>query len=52
MDQYLTPKDVARIYSISEQTVKNWLRSGKLPGFKVGKVWRISHDDLIKLHEK
>ncbi len=43
---YLTVADVARQLQISEDTVRRWLKSGKLPALKIGKEWRIDPDDL------
>ncbi|MDE6593069.1 MAG: helix-turn-helix domain-containing protein [Oscillospiraceae bacterium] len=40
----LTPYDVADELCVSLTTVYNLLREGKLPGFKVGRVWRIPRD--------
>jgi excisionase family DNA binding protein len=31
---------------VSERTVYEWLRDGKLPGRKIGKVWRMSADAI------
>jgi len=42
----LTPTDVANCLQVNERTVTLWLRKGHLRGFKVGKEWRISPDDL------
>ena len=42
----LTPTDVANRLQVNERTVTLWLRKGHLRGFKVGKEWRISPDDL------
>ncbi len=42
----LTPTDVGNRLQINERTVTLWLRNGHLRGFKVGKEWRISPDDL------
>lgn len=42
----LTVKDVARELHVHEETVKDWLRSGKLPGFKVGRDWRVRRESL------
>lgn len=46
---YLTPYEASYELDISLTTVYNLLRSKKLPGFKVGKVWRIPRDALEKL---
>ncbi len=42
----LTPTDVAKRLQVTERTVTMWLRKGHLRGFKIGKEWRISSDDL------
>ena len=42
----LTPTDVGNRLQINERTVTLWLRKGHLRGFKLGKEWRISPDDL------
>ncbi len=43
---YLTVTDVAKQLQVSEDTVRRWLKSGKLVGLKFGKDWRIDPDDL------
>ncbi len=45
-EKLLTPTDVANSLQVNERTVTLWLRKGHLRGFKVGKEWRISPDDL------
>ena len=42
----LTPSNVADRLQVNERTVTLWLRKGHLRGFKLGKEWRISPDDL------
>jgi len=42
----LTPTDVANSLQVNERTVTQWLRKGHLRGFKIGKEWRVSPDDL------
>lgn len=46
MEKLLTPKDAAKILSLSPVTIKKWLWQGKLKGIKVGSVWRIKESDL------
>jgi len=43
---YLTPKDLAQRYQISERQVTHLARIGYLPGFKIGKLWRFKEEDL------
>ncbi len=45
-DRLLTPEEVADRLHISRLTVGNWLRSGKLKGIKVGRLWRVRESDL------
>ncbi len=42
----LTPTDVANRLQMNERTVTVWLRKGHLRGFKIGKEWRVSVEDL------
>lgn len=48
-NDYLTPYDVADELCVSLTTVYNLLREGKLPGFKVGRIWRIPKDALERV---
>ena len=45
-EKLLKPTDVAERLQVNERTVTLWLRKGHLRGFKLGKEWRISPDDL------
>ena len=50
MSPYLTPKELAFEYDVSETTVIRWCRTGYLPSIKVGGRWRIDPDvDLESL---
>ena len=37
----LSPQQVAQRLGVTQRTVYNWLRSGKLRGKKFGGVWRV-----------
>ena len=45
--ELLTPEEAARYLRVNPQTVYRLLRSGALPGFKVGRQWRIREADLV-----
>jgi excisionase family DNA binding protein len=45
-ERYLTPEDIADRLHVSPITVGKWLRSGKLKGFKAGRLWRVRENDL------
>ena len=42
----LTVPQAAEQLQVSERTVYEWLRDGKLPGRKIGKMWRLSADAI------
>ena len=42
----LSCTEVARRLDLDKATVRQWLREGKLPGFKVGTGWLIREEDL------
>jgi excisionase family DNA binding protein len=44
--QVLTPEQVAEELQVSVRTVMSFLRSGRLKGFRVGRLWRIKASDL------
>ena len=49
MERYLSTKDVAKIFKITEVTVRRWINRGWLPAIKIGKMYRIKNKDLDKL---
>jgi len=46
LGQILTVPQAAARLQVSERTIYEWLREGKLPGRKIGKVWRLSAEVL------
>ena len=51
MNEYLTIKEVTEILKVSRTTVYNWMTSGRLKFFKIGKLVRIKKEDLKKFIE-
>ena len=48
-DVWLTVKDVARHFQVTDRTVRNWLRAGLLVGSKLGsRVVRIDPADVLR----
>jgi excisionase family DNA binding protein len=45
-ERYLTPREVAEIYQVKITTVRAWLKSGKLKGFRIGGMWRIPASEM------
>ncbi len=50
--QLLTAAQVAEQLQLHERTVTSWLRQGYLRGFKLGKEWRVSREDLRSFIER
>ena len=46
MEKYYSVEDVAEILGFKEKTVREWLRTGKLKGKKIGRLWRVKESDL------
>ena len=47
---FLTVKQVSQLLSVSNQTVRNWIKVGILPAKRINaRVFRIEPDDVQKL---
>ena len=42
--QIMTTKEIAKYLGVHEMTVYRWLKTGILPGFKIGGRWRSKKD--------
>lgn len=45
-EQLMTPDEVAERLSISAQTVRGYIRTGRIRAIKVGRLWRVRDSDL------
>jgi excisionase family DNA binding protein len=48
MEEFYTVKELSSKLKVSELTIRRYLESGKITGFKVGKVWRVSQLSIDK----
>lgn len=48
----MTIAQVAEYLQLSEMTTYKLVQEGKLPGFKIGRHWRIKRDDLDEFIER
>ncbi len=46
MKKHYSIKDLARFLSISERTIHRALKSKRLVGSRIGKLWRFTEEDL------
>jgi excisionase family DNA binding protein len=44
-------EEVTAILKVTQRTLYNYIKSGALKAIKVGKYWRIKHQDLMKFIE-
>lgn len=47
-----TPQEAADLLMVTLNTVRKWLRTGELEGFKIGKFWRIRRTALESFIKK
>ena len=45
-DTLMDIKQVASYLQINEATAYNWAQKGKLPGIKIGRIWRFRREDI------
>ena len=43
---YYTVKDLVKNLELSDVTIRNYLRDGKLEGYKPAKLWYVSKENL------
>lgn len=50
-EKYYSPNDIAKKFNIKADTIRKWIKQGKLRAIKLGDIWRISEtalQDFIK----
>ncbi len=50
-DGYYTVKDIADLTGKHHRTIREWIRSGKMTGKKIGREWIVSGKDLRLYYE-
>ena len=53
-EKFYTPEEIAGKFKVNVATVWEWIRKGKLGAVKVGRLYRVSEDqlnDFIKVNE-
>lgn len=46
-ERLISPEEAAKILGLHINTVRLWLRTGKIQGKKFGKVWRIKESEIM-----
>ena len=47
-DKIYGARDLAQFFGVTEKTIWEWCKKGKLPAFKIGKEWKVRVADLNK----
>jgi excisionase family DNA binding protein len=47
-EKVYSPEAAAEALGVKPETIRQWLRSRKLGGVKVGRLWRVRESDLQK----
>lgn len=50
-EKWVNLADVAEHLSVSQDTIRNWLKSGKIPTYKAGKQYKFRRSEIDKLLE-
>ncbi|GGM36033.1 DNA-binding protein [Paraliobacillus quinghaiensis] len=50
--EIMTITQVAEYLQLSEMTTYKLVQEGKIPGFKIGRHWRVKRDDLDEFIER
>lgn len=50
-EEIYTPIEIAEKLKISKEAVYAYIKSGKLPAYRIGKFWRVKGKDMNKFVE-
>jgi excisionase family DNA binding protein len=50
-NKLLTVEEVSKIIQIHPMTIRLWLREGRIKGTRLGRVWRISEEQLEEIRK-
>lgn len=45
-ERLMTPEQAADYLAVAPKTMRDWLRTGRIRGVKVGRLWRVRLSDL------
>jgi len=43
-----TTEQLAKMFQVDQETIRNYIRGGRLGAFKSGRGWLVTEDDLTK----
>jgi excisionase family DNA binding protein len=45
-EKLVSVEDVAEYIGVKRDTVRNWIRQGLIPGYKIGKLWKLKMPEV------
>lgn len=45
-ERFYTVKELSEYFRVSERTVRNWIKDGSIESYKVGRMTRVSEEQL------
>jgi putative molybdopterin biosynthesis protein len=51
-DEFLTVEEIAKRMKVKPFTVRDWIRKGELPAYKVGRTLRVRTEDFTEFLKK
>lgn len=51
-DTIYDSRKLAKFFGVTRKTVQEWCKRGKLPGFKIGREWKVRLADLQKMIDR
>jgi excisionase family DNA binding protein len=49
LNRVLSPRQVSKILGFGSLTITRWCREGKIEGHKMGRVWRITEQEVMRV---
>lgn len=49
IEKHYDTAEVAKKFSVTEYTVREWLRFGVIEGVKINGRWKVPHSELVRL---
>lgn len=50
--EFYSPQEIANMLGVTRKTIYNWIVDNNINAVKIGRSWRISHQELQRFIEK
>lgn len=52
MREYLSIREAAILFKLSESTLRSWIKSKRIPAHKMGRIWRLEKQEVLSALDK